>query len=271
MPKKRIVVYTAGTWDCLHEGHLNIMDKSNKLGDYLIVGVNTDETVLKYKHRKPVYTTEQRVAIMKALKGVDKVVLQTIPDDIKMMKELKVDILTVGSDWEHRHDIEGLEWMRKNRKVVFIPYTPEVSSTVLRKRMMDNLVSKEGADDKIKDAFLIGKEIYLRELNEDDLDRWYRWFNDKEVTKYLIHSVFPNSREKQEQFLRKINTSSRMLQLGIIEKKSDELIGVVSIRDIDWIRRSGDIGIVIGEKRCWKRGLGLEAMGLMIHHAFTQV
>jgi len=267
MKNKKTIVYTAGTWDLFHVGHLNLLRESRKYGDVLIVGVNTDELIEIHKFKKPIYTFEERLAIIKACKYVDKAVKQTILDDPEMMKEYNVDILTVGSDWKNRDDIPGLNWMRKNRKVVYIPYTDGVSSTDIKNRIKKPEYERE----YIRNGFLVGKSIYLRPLEKEDIKTWYTWFNDPAVTQHLKHGVFPNTYEKQERFLETIYSSNDIIQLAIIEKNSKEIIGVTSIRQIDWVCRSGGIGITIGKKDYRNKGIGLEAIGLMLYHGFYKM
>jgi RimJ/RimL family protein N-acetyltransferase len=151
------------------------------------------------------------------------------------MKELKVDILTVGDDWKDKY-VEGIEYMKKHGKVVFLPYTKGISTTLLKERIIcRNNRSK-------KNKFLIGKKTYLRPIEQVDLEgNWYTWFNDPDVTKHMKHGVFPNTYEKQKAFLERILDSTEMIQLAIIDRKTDKFIGVVSIREIDWVTRSGGI------------------------------
>ena len=131
----KTVVYTGGTWDLFHIGHLNLIKKSKRLGDYLIVAVSTDELVKSYKKYKPFIPYEERVEIIKSLKYADKVVKQTKLIDIKHMIKYKVDIVTIGDDWKTKY-LEGLEWMKKNgKKVVYLSYTKGISSTILRERI----------------------------------------------------------------------------------------------------------------------------------------
>lgn len=134
---KKIVVYTGGVWDMFHVGHLNIFKKSKVLGNFLIVGVNTDEFVQEYKNKIPVISYKDRVKIVKACKYVDKVVKQTVLNDIRTLKKYNVNIVTIGDDWKGKYD-EGLEWMKKHGKVVYIPYTKRISSTLLKEKIKKN-------------------------------------------------------------------------------------------------------------------------------------
>ena len=131
------VVYTGGTWDLFHVGHLNILRESKKLGDYLIAGVSTDELVESYKGEKPYIPYQQRFEIVKAIKYVDKVVKQTIIEDINLLKKYNVSLTTIGSDWKNKY-LEGLEWMKQHGKdVIYLPYTDGISSTVIKQWIME--------------------------------------------------------------------------------------------------------------------------------------
>ena len=97
--KKKIVGYTTGVYDMFHIGHLNIIKNAKKKCDYLIVGVSTDEVVKKYKNKTPIVPLMDRMEIIKALKYVDKVVVQDSMDKLEAWKKYKYDILFHGDDW----------------------------------------------------------------------------------------------------------------------------------------------------------------------------
>ncbi len=137
MVKKVETVYTSGSWDMLHVGHLNIIRRSRALGERLVVGVSTDELVEAYKGTKPIIPYEERVAIMRALANVDKVVKQSILMDIRILKRNKIDLVTIGDDWKNKH-LDGLEWMEEHGKVVYLPYTPGVSTTSIKRKIIKN-------------------------------------------------------------------------------------------------------------------------------------
>lgn len=138
MKKKEIIVYTSGTWDLFHIGHLNILEKSAALGDKLIVGVSTDELIYNYKGIKPIIPFEERMRIVEAIGVVSKVVPQEILTDIRQLKEFDVDIVTIGDDWKTKY-LEGLEWMKSQpgKQVVYLPYTGGISTTSIKKTIID--------------------------------------------------------------------------------------------------------------------------------------
>ena len=114
MGLKKLIVYTAGTFDILNLGHINIFKKSKEMGDYLVVGVSTDKLVEKYKHVKPIMLFKERVALVQAIKYVDAVITQHKLLDIKTLKIIGPHIITIGSDWKNK-TVEGLEWAKKHR------------------------------------------------------------------------------------------------------------------------------------------------------------
>ena len=122
-------VFTTGTFDVLHYGHINLLKRAKELGDYLIVGLNES------KNGKPTYYTyEERAKILEAIKYVDEVVpIREQKDKFKYLAE--ADIFAIGSDYKGFDDIEEIE---KYAKVVFIDRTPNVSSTQVKQYLSDS-------------------------------------------------------------------------------------------------------------------------------------
>lgn len=129
----KTVVYTSGTFDMLHINHLKMIEYARALGDILIVGVNTDELVASYKST-PIIPFEQRIALMKAIKGPDIVIPQKSLDHTDKVKKLNFDIFVVGDDWVGKYDYlkeQGVE-------VIYFPYGLGISSSSLKKKIYDN-------------------------------------------------------------------------------------------------------------------------------------
>jgi len=129
----KTVVYTSGTFDMLHVNHLKMIEYARALGDILIVGVNTDELVASYKSM-PIIPFEQRIALMKAIKGPDIVIPQKSLDHKDKVDKLHFDIFVVGDDWVGKYDYlkeQGID-------VVYFPYGDGISSTSLKKRIYNN-------------------------------------------------------------------------------------------------------------------------------------
>lgn len=138
--KKRIIGYTAGVYDMFHIGHLNVIKKAKSQCDYLIVGVSTDEVVQKNKNKTPIIPYRERIEIIEAIKYVDKVVPQKrydIEGKIQAVVENHVNVMFVGSDWKGTEKWEKIEeeLSKVDCKVVYIPHTDGISSSMLRKKI----------------------------------------------------------------------------------------------------------------------------------------
>lgn len=129
----KTVVYTSGTFDMLHFNHLKMIEYARALGDILIVGVNTDELVASYKSQ-PIIPFEERIALMKAIKGPDIVIPQRSLDHTDKVDKLHFDIFVVGDDWTGKYDyLKDL-----GVTVVYFPYGAGISSSNLKKRIYEN-------------------------------------------------------------------------------------------------------------------------------------
>jgi len=129
---KMIKVITYGTFDLFHYGHLLFLKRAKSLGDYLIVGLSTDE-FNEVKGKKSYFKFEQRKEFLQAIKYVDLIIPensweQKVDDIIKY----KIDIFVIGEDWMGKFD-----YLSEYCKVVYLPRTPIISSTVL-KNLIDN-------------------------------------------------------------------------------------------------------------------------------------
>lgn len=135
--KKYKIGYTTGVFDMFHIGHLNILKRAKEQCDYLIVGVSTDEVVETYKHKRPVIPFEERIAIVEAIRYVDKVVPQTSMDKMEAYKSLNFDALFHGSDWKGSDMYEKIvaDFEKVGVDVVFLPHTDGISSTIIREKV----------------------------------------------------------------------------------------------------------------------------------------
>jgi glycerol-3-phosphate cytidylyltransferase-like family protein len=117
------------------------------LGDYLIVAVSTDELIASYKGVIPIIPFRDRIRLVGSCRYVDKVLKQTVLTDIRQLKRYKVDIVTLGSDWKTKY-LEGVEWMKKHGKVVYLPYTKDVSTTSIKRDIISRTYEVVYADAK---------------------------------------------------------------------------------------------------------------------------
>lgn len=138
--KKFKIGYTTGVYDMFHIGHLNILRRAKEQCDYLIVGVTTDELCYARKKKYPIINEQDRMAIVEAIRYVDKVIPQSNMEKIRPVKELHADAVFVGSDWK------GTEAWNQYEKdfasvgctVVYLDHTDGISSTILREKIGNN-------------------------------------------------------------------------------------------------------------------------------------
>ena len=135
--KKYKIGYTTGVFDLFHIGHLNILRRAKEQCEYLIVGVTTDELVRAYKNKTPVIPFEERIAIVEAIRYVDKVVPQTTMDKSEAWLTLKFDAVFHGDDWKGSAMYNEVEAKMKTLGVemVFLPHTAGTSSTLLADKL----------------------------------------------------------------------------------------------------------------------------------------
>ena len=124
---KRIITY--GTYDLLHYGHIKLLQRAKVLGDYLIVGLSTDEFNWNEKHKKCYFTYEERKEMLEALRCVDLVIPEENWEQKKEDMHLyHIDTFVIGDDWKGKFDFlkdEGVE-------VIYLPRTPEISTTQIK-------------------------------------------------------------------------------------------------------------------------------------------
>jgi [ribosomal protein S5]-alanine N-acetyltransferase len=119
---------------------------------------------------------------------------------------------------------------------------------------------------------LLGNKIFLRSLTEQDVyGRWWKWFNDPEVTRFMNKGIEKNTPEKQLRFFNNITDNERFAVYAICEKKSAVHIGTVGLHNIDFRTKEGQFGIIIGEKLFWGKGVGGEAWSLMVDFGFKEL
>ena len=119
--------------------------------------------------------------------------------------------------------------------------------------------------------FIEGKYVGLRAPKEKDLEEWYQWFNDPEITIYTQHGIFPNTQDKERDFwVSKRNDPNTLLLLSF-RKKDNKLLGVVSLQNIDWIYRKAEFALIMGAKESRDLNTTLETTYLIIKHGFESL
>ena len=130
----KMVVYTVGTFDLLHVGHLALLEYCRTLGDVVAVGVASDSVVNSYKPNVPVVPLDQRLEMLKALSCVDIVRPYHELEYVSGCREVDADIFVIGEDWGSKpHNIAVETYLRaKGKKIVQILYNPRTSSTSIK-------------------------------------------------------------------------------------------------------------------------------------------
>ena len=130
-----MIVYTVGTFDLLHVGHLALLNQCKLLGNILVVGVASDAVVNMYKPNVPVVPLEQRVEMLEALSCVDIVRPYYQLEYVSGCKEVGADIFVVGEDWGKKpHNLDVNNYLREmGKEIVKVTYDPRTSSTKIKK------------------------------------------------------------------------------------------------------------------------------------------
>ncbi len=123
----------------------------------------------------------------------------------------------------------------------------------------------------MKNPFIVGKRIYLRPLELDDIERCVHWINNEEVNKFLVSGRLPIHKIKEETWIKNLYKDPNNILLAISLKEKDLHIGNTGLHNISWIDRYGILGIMIGEKKFWGKGYGTEATKLMLDYAFNRL
>ena len=134
-----MIIYTVGTWDLLHVGHLALLNHCKELGDVFAVGVASDEVVNLYKPNVPVIPLNQRVEMLEALQCVDIVRPYHELEYVSGCKEVNADIFVIGEDWgrkKHNLDVEAF-LAAAGKQIIQVRYNPRTSSTKIKQRVID--------------------------------------------------------------------------------------------------------------------------------------
>lgn len=133
---KRVLTY--GTFDLLHYGHINLLRRAKQLGDYLIVGLSTDN-FNSIKGKESYFSYQDRKTLLESIRYVDLV----IPEEnweqkVKDVINYKVDIFVMGDDWAGKFD-----FLKKYCEVIYLPRTPEISTTKIKEDLNLKLRERE--------------------------------------------------------------------------------------------------------------------------------
>ncbi|MBU4314632.1 MAG: GNAT family N-acetyltransferase, partial [Actinobacteria bacterium] len=123
---------------------------------------------------------------------------------------------------------------------------------------------------KVKSGFLIGKRVYLRAIEKEDLIHIRKWSNDPEIRR-LTGEVTSMSQVDADKFLERAYSDNTREWFVIVIKENDRVIGEAGLLRMFHAWRTTDISIIIGEKDAWGKGYGTEAILLLIDYAFRRL
>lgn len=134
---KKIIGFTAGTFDMFHIGHLNLIKNAKSRCDFLIVGVNSDKLVQDYKGKRVVVPLEERMEIIRSLRFVDEVIQIDSLDKKISWHQKHYDLLFIGDDWKGNPRWEETEKEMSSYGVetIYLPHTEGTNSTLLREKL----------------------------------------------------------------------------------------------------------------------------------------
>ncbi len=137
------ILYTGGTFDLLHYGHMNFLKQCSKISDRVIVSLNTDEFIFEYKKKYPIMTYDERKRSLEGVRYVDEVIPNIGGTDSKpAILSVCPDIVAIGDDWAKKDYFAQMnftqEWLdNQNIVLVYLSYTKGISTTDIKKRIAD--------------------------------------------------------------------------------------------------------------------------------------
>ena len=139
-----IKVLFQGTFDLLNYGHVRAFEDAKKQGDYLIVALNTDDLIRRYKKREPILPYKQREVILKAIRFIDEVIPVNDFSPLELIKKHDIQVYVIGSEWK-ASKMKEIAYMKSiNGKVFFTPeYDGVIHSSQIRRRCVQD-ASKRG-------------------------------------------------------------------------------------------------------------------------------
>lgn len=135
---RRVITY--GTFDLLHYGHIRLLKRAKELGDYLIVALSTDEFNWSSKQKKSYFSYVERQQLLESIRYVDLVIPEENWEQKRQDIQLyRVDTFVMGDDWSGKFD-----FLKDLCQVVYLPRTPEISTTQIKKDLNHTPVKFQG-------------------------------------------------------------------------------------------------------------------------------
>lgn len=120
--------------------------------------------------------------------------------------------------------------------------------------------------------FISGQRVYLRAISADDATEEYlSWLNDEETTRGLASGLFPSTLDELKQFINGVVGNKNAVMFAICDNSNQTHIGNIKLDKFDWVSRTCELGLLIGNKNYWGKGIGYEVCKLTIEYAFSDL
>lgn len=135
--QNKVIVFTNGCFDILHAGHIDYLQKAKELGDVLIVGVNSDDSVKRIKgSKRPIVKQEYRLRLLEGITSIDHLVIFEEDTPFTLIEKVRPEILVKGADWKDK-GVVGEDFVRSyGGKVKLIELLPGISTSIV----IDNIL-----------------------------------------------------------------------------------------------------------------------------------
>jgi glycerol-3-phosphate cytidylyltransferase len=134
------IVYTGGTFDLFHSGHVRLLRSCSRIADHVIVALNSDEFVERYKGSRPVCCYKDRLEVVRACEYVTKVVCNNEQDSRGLILANKANFVVIGSDWAKKDYYAQMgftqAWLDEHKiQLIYVPYTEHISTTAIKNKL----------------------------------------------------------------------------------------------------------------------------------------
>ncbi len=196
------IVFTNGCFDIIHAGHIDLLERAKMLGDYLIVGINSDESVKKIKgNNRPFMNEVERKTVLLGLKAVNEVYIFNELTPENLIKEIKPDVLVKGGDWK-KTEIIGADFVYENGGKVFsLPLKKGYSSSIVVNKIRNGNSPEENILKKKSENNFVS-------LSSDSLRQHLEVINE------ILQTQIPIIEECAEMIFNTLNNGNKVLFCG---------------------------------------------------------
>lgn len=138
-----VKVYFGGSFEILNCGHIKCFEMAKKQGDFLIVGLNTNELLESYKHRQAVFPFEEKKIILESIRFIDQVVPVDVFSPLQILKDLDIDVYCCADEWRPTKDEEIAYMQAQGKRVVYIPDFGLTRTSQIKERLLVEALAKK--------------------------------------------------------------------------------------------------------------------------------